>query len=412
MRWGDVTDSRGEVTKALAFERGAPADGGIFDPAIFDGGGCGHVVVGEVTIDGDKAAAIRIPPVAERPLVAIEDPAARTRWLGPKNLAWLALVEAAQRARRLIEINAPAPMRRHEAARVQYKLDAAIACHEGRTPPADPFAGEPSSSPLALLRPCPPAESEEIRALLWLDDQKILVQSTTRCRVLDRAGTLLRSFESTGALATQVCGNLVVFGGGQRGAWPLYTDSPWPDDAEATALLAAYDLAAESWLGHVDERMPRQVADESDVSGVDMHDLRARRSEHLAPFASEPALRAQTRDGRFAWVAFRGEPGGSAVIEISTCRPFVEPISSPDALEECAFGGSPSVPAVSYHTSSGWRLVDQTGAVGDGERWWARLRDAGPVAFSPDGTELAAIHGERLVILDASAPCSTTKRVR
>jgi hypothetical protein len=288
---------------------------------------------------------------------------------------------------------------------VQHHFEDVVALHRGGQP--EPHHPHHAVDGLVwLMWPCAP-NGDEPRALLFLDEDRLLVQSRAGCRVIDRSGKLVGpSFKPTGPLASSVHGDLVLFNAGQRDRWSLECyddDGAWPDEAEHRAPLGAYDLGARRWIDVVDDRLPAWIVDESDVEGADAFELRTAAVRSLTPPQTSGAQAAQTRDGRFAYVTVYVDDVFShdAIVEIATQRAFVEPPESVVGASIVSLGAAvASAPAINYDASLGWRVIDRHGNVGDGERWWYRLEGAAHVAWAPTGTQLAAIAGGELVIAD------------
>lgn len=408
--------SCGAVTRPATMVHGEAVPGGLFDPSIFgplDGSlpRWGHLDVGGVMLAGTSITKVPIPPIASRRPIALEDPAARSRWHGPINEAWAALIQASARRVKLVEAGAPAGILAREAEHVQHHFEDVLALHRGEQP--EPHHPHPPVDGLVwLMWPCAP-RGEELRALLFLDEDRLLVQSRAGCRVIDRSGKLAGpSFKPTGPLASSVRGDLVLFNAGQRDRWSLECyddDGAWPDEAEHRAPLAAYDLVARRWLDVVDDRLPAWIVDETDVEGADAFELRTAAVRSLTSPRTSGTQFAQTRDGRFAYVAVYDDNVFShdAIVEIATQRTFVEPSEALDAPIVSLGPTAASAPALNYDASLGWRVVDRYGNVGDGERWWYRLEGAAHVAWSPTGAQLAAIVGNELVIVDITPAGAT-----
>lgn len=402
--------STGLVTEPATLVRAQPVAGGLFDPAIFgplDGSSdrFGHLEC-EVAFDGAQHARVPVPPIATR-MAAKSDPAMRVPWHGEINDAWIALMQANARRRKLVELRAPAIVLARETEHVQAHFEDVLALHRGEEPPPH-HPHEPLVDSVWLMWPCTPRR-DDICALLFLDEERMLAQTRSSCRVIDRAGrTIGEPWKPTGALASGVVGDLVLFGGGQREMWALalYGDEgAWPEEAVHRAPLAAYDLAARRWVDVADERLPAWIVDETDVEGTDAFELRTAITRSFSPTLT-PTQLAQTRDGRFVYLRMYGGEAYShdAIAEVTTQRSFVEP---PEILEEppvIAVGPkvAATAPAISYTPEIGWRVIDQFGTVGNGEQWWHRIEGAAQTAWSPSGAQLATIANGELVILDVT----------
>ena len=441
--------SWGAVTRIEALWRDEAVAGGFFDPAIFgplDGSvrRWGHIdVAAGVVLAGTRVTKIPIPPIADRPPIVVDDPAARARWHGAINDAWLALLAASRLHDRLVALGVPAEMTRHHAAHVQQHFADVLAAMRGEVAAPHHHADHDIGDRYTMM-PCPPVAPEVALAILFLDDDRILVQTTAGCRVIDRAGRVAMTWSPTGPTATSVHDDLVVFNGDQRPMWArgAYPDSlAWPEDATRNAPLAAYDLAARRWVMLVDDRFPAWVVDETDASGADAHELATGETHDLVAGAQRATQLAQTRDGRFALVrvarlsmyddaADAGEDDAAdegddhhgadgddadegesetddeidralAIVEVATRRPFVCVTDSPADLPLIELGPATQTRPAVMSGAAGWRIVDPSGAIGDGARWWARLRGATVTAWSPAG-QLGVIVGNELVLLEVA----------
>jgi hypothetical protein len=383
------------VAKAAGLRAGRPLEGGILDPDLFKGG-WERIDVDGVQHTGTTVTRIPISPIENRIPKPIEDPAAQLPWIGALNEAWLELIERAERQRKL-NVAKPSPSAiERERAHVQEAFDRVLALTRGESPRV-PSLTMPARA--SLMLPTAPT-GDQHRGLLFIDDHRLLVQTSGGIRVLARGGTELMSWPPTGPLASGVTCELVVFNI-QSDAWSYYTTSAWPADAEGILPLAAYDLTKKRWLNRVDSRLPRHIVDETDASGADIIDLVTGASRRLAPIADNPRVLAHTRDGRFAWVSLAQ---GSSIIELATGIPFVEPAAPPDDLERIELGSKGTAGAVAWHPDRGWLLFDRSGALGDHQRWWARITGARAAAFSPDGSLLAVATGDRITLIEPGPP--------
>jgi hypothetical protein len=454
--------SHGAVTRIETLWRNAPVAGGFFDPAIFgplDGSSprWGHLDVAGVTLAGRTITKIPVPPICDR-MPSVVDPAARALWHGRINDAWIALLQAIRTHDRLLGLGVPAAMVAHQATHMQHHFDDVLAIMRGESVHSHHDAQTEPPDDRYTMMPCPPLEPAMPLALLFLDEDRLVVQTTAGCRVVDRAAAIALAgitWTPTGPLASSVHGDLVLFNGGQRDPWrgSCYPDGAWPEDAPQTAPLAAYDLRTRKWVMLVDDRFPAWVVDETDVAGAAAHELATGLTHDLVAGAQRASQLAQTRDGQFvlalvARLVMYDDPpstpsiasppigiegsdsdidGGDAdddadddadanddasdyalsVIEVATQRPFVIPPDAPELLPVIALGLAThsTRPSVS-HGSLGWRIVDPSGAVGDGEHWWYRLEGALITAWSTSGAQLAAIvpsdAGYDLVIADVT----------
>jgi hypothetical protein len=430
--------SHGAVTRMDTLWRGAALPGGFFDPDIFgplDGSEprWGHLDVScGVLIDGERVMQIPVPPIAQRAPLVVDDPAANVLWHGPVNAAWIDLLAAIRIHDRLVELGPPDAMIAGQVAHVQRHYEDVVALMRGERPAPHHHAHEERPGDRYLMMPCPPAESSHPLALLFLDEDRLVVQTTVGCRVVDRTGKESAAWSPTGAFASSVQGDLVVFNAGQRSAWrgACYPDDAWPDDVD-TLPLAAYDVAADKWLMVGDERLPPWAIDETDVRDADARDLRTDDQHSLSAPTIDAKQIVQSRDGRFvlarlAKLAMDDDADADGdgdedsisneasdmmltVMEIATQTPFRELADVPADLDivdlssdRLAHPFTPPPAAIAYSSELGWRIVDPSGAVGDGERWWFRLEGAGVTAWSPSGAQLAVIAGRELVILDVT----------
>jgi hypothetical protein len=405
----DPDRSHGAVTGLVAFAAGVPVPGGLFDPAIFGGPHdirYGHVDVDGVAIAGVPARRIPIPPIADRPVVPIDDPAARLPWLGAANDAWTAVIAWAARQRRAHDQRGDAALREQVRERLQAAVDDAFATARGERPPRWPPA-EAAAHELAFVRPAAAtADPPVVRAMLFLDDRHLVIQTCRGCVIVDRDGREVLRFRPVGTIATSVHGDRIVFAGDQRDLASWYDDAPCPPGAPATAPIAVCDAAHGRWLqrGTLGGQ-PRFVIDETDVDGSEVRDLATGRSTWLAPADLQPTSIAHTRDGRFAWLAFGERPGSGLVYELATAIPFVEPASPPDELPAIELGAPLELAtAVAWTPARGWRLFHPCGAVGDHARSWARVIGARAAAFSPDAGTLALATDDEIRFVAADDP--------
>ena len=389
------------ISSAAGLRGGLPALGGIFDAARLKDG-WGRLDVGGVVYAGIKVQRIPVPPIESRKPTPIADPAAHLPWIGIVNEAWLELIERAERQHNLIAAAPPAGILDREATRVQEAFDRVVALVRGESPRV-PALTTPSRA--SLMLPTEPV-GDEYRGLLFIDEDRLLVQTSDSIRVLGRGGVELASFPPTGPIASAIARDLVVFNI-QADAWSYYKTSAWPPDAEAILPLAAYDLGKKRWLNRLDPRVPRYVVDETDSTGADIIDLVTGASRRLAALADKPHVVAHTRDGRFAWVSLAQ---GSSIIELATATPFVEPAAPPTGLEHLDLGTKGEAGAVAWNPERGWLLFDRSGALGDHERWWATITGARAAAFSPDGSRLAIATADRIVLVEPGPPARVIGR--
>ena len=445
-------------------------DPAIFGPLDGSSPTWGHIdIAAGISIAGTRVTRIPVPPIAQRLPRVVDDPLARTLWHQRINEAWLALLHASRMHDRFVSLGGPsqaAHVQQHFEDIVAVMRGEEPASHHGDHAPGDHAHGDRrhvSRDDVYTMMPCPPSEPARPLALLLLDDGRLLVQSTVACRVMTRAtGASLApdiawvasdlAWTPTGPRASSVHGELVVFNGGQRDVWRRgsYPEGlAWPEDALRSAPLAAYDLRARAWVMLVDERFPAWVVDETDVAGADAHELATGQTHDLVAGSQRAAQLAQTRDGRFVLARVArlamfddatdaadeddadeddadeddadeddadvfGVPSDDdardyvlSIIEIATQRPFVIATDAPAILSVVVLGAPTTTRPAVCASNDGWRIVDPSGAVGDGERWWYRLEGASLVAWSPRGDQLAAIVGDEIVILDL-APTGAT----
>lgn len=396
--------SYGAVTEPDTLLRGEPVAGGFFDPAIFgpvDGSQrrWGHLDVPGVVWNGATLTRIPVPPIADRPPLAIADPAARGRAPGPINGAWVSLALAATRQRRLVELDAPAIILDREAESAQRRFEEVLALHGvgPATPPALTSWGGPQ--PLMALPPQPIADRV---ALLFLDEDRLLVQTGSECRIVTLDGhDLGPPFAPTGPDVSGIRGDLVVFAGRQRARLP----------ERQSVGTAVFDLATRDYLRVADARVPRYVLDEPPDEGLYAIDLMTGQ-DHGFHAAGVVVALAQTRDLRFVWaeIVRDDKHPASTIFEIATQRPFVEPPPPRDTLPVTKLGRKADTEAAcSYDATLGWRLVDLGGAIGDGSTWWHRIVGATVTAWSPTGTHLAALVDDELVILEVTEAAITVE---
>ncbi|MFN0252337.1 MAG: hypothetical protein ACKV2T_36010 [Kofleriaceae bacterium] len=474
--------SHGCVTRPETLWRDEPVRGGFFDPAIFgpiDGSvpHWGHLEVPMgVTLAGATITKVPVPPIADRMPCIADDPAARARWHGRTNDAWLAFLEVVRRHEALARLDVPARVLAAESIHVQHHFEDVLAAIRGEVPASHHARGDHGQGDHAhrdhahgdhargghahgdhvaldryTMMPCPAVEPAVPLAILFIDEERVLVQTTAGCRVIDRAGALVGpAWTPTGPTATSVHGDIVVFAGNQRDVWGrrAYPDSiAWPEDAGWRAPVAAYDLRAGRWIMLVDKRFPAWVVDESDVEGTDALDLATGETHDLVAGAQRASQRAQTRDGRFvllsvARLRLPEDPRHKAdidaagidarhshedpdaldralvMVEVASRRPFVCVPDSPADLpfidlRAASRSSSATTPSSTttraramtlasvWQADGTWRVVDDSGAIGDGATWWARLRGASVTAWSPAG-RLGAIVDNELVILDVT----------
>jgi hypothetical protein len=389
--------SHGAVTVPDTLLRGEPIPGGFFDPAIFgplDGRArrWGHLDVPGVTFQGATLTRIPVPPIADRMPIAITDPAARGVHPGPINEAWVRLALAATRHRRLVELDAPAIILEREAEGAQLRFERVLALH-GLGPTA-PGMLTSWGAPLSLMA-LPPQPIADRVALLFLDEDRLLVQTGTECRIVTLEGhDLGPPFAPTGPDVSGIRGDLVVFAGRQRARVP----------ERASVGTAVFDLATREYLRVADVRLPRYVLDEPPDEGLFAIDLMTGQDQGFDAAGVVVAL-AQTRDLRFVWaeIVRDDKQAASTIYEIATQRAFVEPPPPPPMLPITKLGKrADTETACSYDATLGWRLVDLDGAIGDGSTWWHRLVGATATAWSPTGSHLAALVGDELVILEVT----------
>ncbi len=389
--------SHGAVTVPDSLLRGEPVPGGFFDPSIFgppDGRQrrWGHLDVPGVRWNGATLTRVPVPPIADRLPIEIDDPAARGRDPGPINAAWVRLALAAARQRRLSELRAPAIIVDREAEMVQLRFEEVLALHGVGPAPPPALVSWGGPQPLMALPPAPIAARV---ALLFLDEDRLLVQTGAECRIVTLDGhDLGPPFAPTGPDASGVRGDLVVFTGRQRARVP----------ERLSAGTAVFDLAAREYLRVADARVPRFVLDEPPDEGLYAIDLMTGQDRSFHAAGVVVAV-AQTRDLRFVWadIARDDRRPASTIFEIATQRPFVEPPPPAGLLPVTKLGRkAATVAACSHDASVGWRLIDRDGAIGDGETWWHRIVGATATAWSPTGSHLAALVGDDLVILEVT----------
>lgn len=396
--------SHGAVTVPDTLLRGEPVPGGFFDPTIFgplDGSQrrWGHLDVPGLLWNGSTLMRIPVPPIADRLPIAIADPAARGRDPGPINAAWARLALTAARHRRLLELRAPAILLEREAETAQRHFEEVLALHG--VGPAAPAAFTSWGGPQALMA-LPPLPIVDRVALLFLDEDRLLVQTGAECRVVTLDGhDLGPPFAPTGPDVSGIRGDLVVFAGRQRGRVPH----------RESVGAAIFDLATREYLRTADARVPRYVLDEPPDEGLYAIDLMTGQDRAFHAAGVVVAL-AQTRDLRFVWteIVRDDRQPASTIFEIATQRPFVEPPPPPAMLPVTKLGRKAAIePACSYDATRGWRLVGLDGAIGDGATWWHRVAGATATAWSPTGSHLAALVGDDLVILEVTDTAVTVE---
>jgi hypothetical protein len=427
--------SHGEVTQTETMWCDEPLAGGLFDPAIFgplDGSQrrWGHIELGQLAIAGRTLATLPVPPIAERPPSIPEDPAARALSHGPVNEAWLDLLQAVALYRRVVARKGDVAK---EAEHVVHHIEDLFAVIRGDEPSAHHADPNAPKTDAYLVMPCAPREPAAIRSLLFLDEERLLVQTTRECRIVDRMGTSIGesidAWAPIGLRATSVHGDLVIYNGGQREdeSKAGYDKGLTPEGVYGVEV-AAFDLQTHRWRMLVDETLPPWVVWEDEYEGVIALELATDGCWPLTHDQYTTAL-AQTRDARFVLTRVAktkpsddddGEGDGKrkvgdtylAVYELASRRPFLR-LPSAAGLTPQRIGPPIRVdaPSLHYARGTGWRIVDPRGAIGDGERWWFRLEGAIVTAWSPSG-QLGAIvandaGGEELVIADVTPEGAT-----
>jgi hypothetical protein len=343
---------------------------------------------------GAVVSRVPIPPPNERAMIPPEAPRMMS-WEGPLNEALVALAERARRRARLEALGAPAQVQAREAELVQAAFDQVMAAAQGRAAATWP----PQASTRMTVQPMRAPDvvaphAAAIRALLFLSDTEILVQTANGGAVYNDLGRVVQRVPAAAPMASSVHGELVVFARGLGEALDHYSDrSPWLDaHAGAYVSFALWDRSNERLLDTVPAHAPRFVVDESDVERMGVMDACTGHTLMLRVGSSEPRFWASTRDGRFAWV---GEREDNAVVELSTGIFFAEPPRGADGKGPAALALTPE---------GSWRFVTPSGKVGDHLGYFASIEGAcSAVAFSPDGEWIALARGTRVEIRRADA---------
>jgi len=387
----------GAVTEAETFRRGArgprkPVPGGLFCEVTFGplGDQWALLEVGSVRHpSGVTVNRVPIPPPKQRPMLPVESP--RTMPCeGPLNEALVTLVDHAKRRTRLEGLGAPVSVLGREAELVQCAFDLVIAAARGHGAPAWPKAAQGRALAQPMRAPdTVPQGLPAIRALLFLNDKEIMVQTAHNGAVYNERGAVVQRVPHAAPLATSVHGELVVFGRGLSQALDHYADrSPWSQEhAGAFAPLAFWQRAHESLMATVPEGAPRFLVDESDVERLCISDLHTGQTLPLRLGSSEPAFLASSRAGRFAWI---GEHEDTAVVELASGIFFAEPPRG---------AAGPHAAALALTPDGAWRFVTPSGKVGDHQAYFANIEGAySAAAFSPDASQIALARGTRVEV--------------
>jgi hypothetical protein len=388
------------VTEAETFRRGArgprrPVPGGLFCEVTFGPTAdqwASLEVAGLLHPSGAMITRVPIPPPNQRPLLPADLP--RTMpWEGAINEALVTLVDSVKRRTRMSGLGAPETVLAREGERVQNAFDQLVAAVRGH----DVSAWPKSAKTRALVQPMRapdtvPQGVAAIRALLFLSDTEVLVQTACNGAIYNALGRVVQRVPHAAPLATSVHGELVVFGRGLSRALDHYADrSPWsPDRPGAFAPFALWDRAQESLLATVPDGAPRFLVDESEGERMCIADTHTGLTLPLRLGASEPAFLASTRAGRFAWI---GERDDSAVVELSTGIFFAEPPMGASGEHAAALALTPA---------GAWRFVTPSGRVGDHVAYFANIEGAyTAAAFSPDAAQIALARGTRVEVRSA-----------
>src|SRR6185503_19606666 len=142
----------------------------------------GHVEVDGIAIAGVPARRVPIPPLADRPVVPIDDPAARLPWIGAANEAWTAVLAWAARQRRASEQRRPRELLDHVRGRLQAAVDDAIAIARGDRARPWPPSEAAAAHELVFVRPAPATDDPPVvRGMLFVDHQRLLLQTCRGC---------------------------------------------------------------------------------------------------------------------------------------------------------------------------------------------------------------------------------------
>jgi hypothetical protein len=355
---------------------------------------------------------IPVPPRGERPFIeglasAMVDP-----WIGPTNEIWRALVAAAKRELRLIELEAPPVILENERARVQDLLEAAW--RATREAPALPRA----VSPVVEGALVPPLESPltdldewaavEMCAVAALAGGGFVIQEPSRVRVVDADGRVRCELPPAGCKLAGTHGDLAVFHGFFSATHPAFAAGIW-SDAEGIGEhneLTVLDTRAGCYLERAPEGLPARFLEHGEPEELMLG------GERLDIGGDRPDVFAYATGLLHAWI---GEDDDTRILELATAIPHVVPTrpagaapildpatrqrSEPtDDEDEDELGGSAIVFA-----GDRWLLLWPDGRIAD-HRGTPIVRLAPPpraAAFSPDGRTLACLLAEgRLAVLE------------
>jgi hypothetical protein len=131
---------------------------------------------------------VPIPPAGERPFAPLSEPTQVDPWIGPLNEAWVALVERANRERRLVELAAPPIILRNESVLAQQAFETVLQLTRR------------SSSRLVppLVRPPEKLEEAEALAIAFVGPDRLIVQRRDRVSILDLSGKELVALPPAG----------------------------------------------------------------------------------------------------------------------------------------------------------------------------------------------------------------------
>jgi hypothetical protein len=401
--------------------------------------------------------AIPVLPPGDRPLCAHDDPTILGSQLGRVNEAYVSLLDQADRARRLLELSAPAIITAADLALMQAAFDRLHGALTGAPAPAlerrwpsdtDLDDGPPSSEPLrGSFLASPPASSgisdegsaTQPIASLWLDDERLLVQLPHAVFVIEgRDGRVLAEHAILGLTArfTDEAGQRVVFLGRSS-----LDDGSGP---QAVAVLSM-DTPEGRWLDAYPRDLPSVTADdtpdddeEGDPEFLDLVDFRSGNTVSIEVAAESPArLFAISRGDRFVWLGGRGEAGG-VIVNTETLvthaaldamsfdperGPYLTatgdladeaPSSAEDAEDEQDPQGDESLRAPAFVLSSErrFRFLTPDGVVAENtEQLFTIAFPRAAAAWSPRGDRLLVLDREEGLIIEVGRQPRIERRI-
>lgn len=365
-------------------------------------------LIAEPFDDARRVRLVPVLPLTDRPESLVDAPTAVTPQPHPVTDAYAALLAASARLDRMHALAAPEVLLIEAEGALQAAFDRLLRTVAGRELPVDGWLNDNPPRALHLAPVEDLADAPGPVALLFLDEERVLVQRPGE-RVVVRLddGAVLSRHAATAppVRSTDASGTRVVFADDGVFASPDESDP----DADLVHGVAVLDLATGTWLRRYPDDLRAAFTLRGEPEDLTLLDSRRDRVATFDTGTDRPRLVALSRDHAFAWL---GEGDVGVIVDTDTALVHVDvgSLPPPDADVPVLGDGEPDPDvepacAIAVTPAHCWHLLDGDGNLRVEGRVVARLACARlAAAFSPRADRLLVAEGPDALMLVALDP--------